>query len=216
MLIVDTLGAWAGLRGDSENSSGDALAAIEPLQAAVAEGLSVVLVRHERKGGGDVGESGRGSSAFAGAVDVVLALRRGEGNSRKTVRVIHALSRYDETPETLVIELTDAGYVALGDEAAVAVSEARTAVRDALSGSENPLTAAELLTALSDHSRTTVQRALAEEVSEGGIVKSGAGKRGDPYRYSFHSAPSRELERAETISGGSAARTDCFRPDLYP
>jgi hypothetical protein len=38
VLIVDTVSQFAGLRGDAENNSGDALAAVEPLQAAAAEG----------------------------------------------------------------------------------------------------------------------------------------------------------------------------------
>jgi hypothetical protein len=51
--------------------------------AAGSAGLAVLMLRHERKGGGEVGESGRGSSAFAGAVDVILQLKRPEGNTRR-------------------------------------------------------------------------------------------------------------------------------------
>ena len=36
LLIVDTVSQFAGLRGDSENNSGDALAAIAPVQLAAA------------------------------------------------------------------------------------------------------------------------------------------------------------------------------------
>jgi len=57
MLVVDTLGQFAGIRGDSENSAGAAQEAMQPLQEAAARGLSVVITRHERKGGGEVGES---------------------------------------------------------------------------------------------------------------------------------------------------------------
>ena len=38
-----------------------------------------------------------------------LALRRGEGAQRPTIRALHGLSRYDETPSTLMIELTPSG-----------------------------------------------------------------------------------------------------------
>ena len=54
---------------------GDALAALRPFQRAAAAGLAVVAVRHERKGGGEVGESGRGASAFVGGVDIHVAVR---------------------------------------------------------------------------------------------------------------------------------------------
>src|SRR5207302_5356744 len=79
-LVVDTLGQWAGIRGEGENSAGDALEAVRPLQeAASLHGIAVLIIRHARKGGGEVGDDGRGSSAFAGAVDIVVSLRRPEG-----------------------------------------------------------------------------------------------------------------------------------------
>jgi hypothetical protein len=105
LLAVDTLSQFAGLKADDESASGAALEALRPLQEAAAQGLGILECRHERKGGGEVGESGRGSSAFAGAADVVLKLSRGEGASRPTIRKLEALSRFSETPETLVIEL---------------------------------------------------------------------------------------------------------------
>ena len=77
VVIVDTISTWAGMRGDSENDNGDQLAAAEPLQDAAAKGLAVVVTRHERKGGGEVGESGLGGSAFSGAVDIIVSIRRG-------------------------------------------------------------------------------------------------------------------------------------------
>ena len=51
LLAVDTLSQWAGLSGDSENDSGTAIEAMNPLQFAAAQGLAVIVVRHERKSG---------------------------------------------------------------------------------------------------------------------------------------------------------------------
>jgi hypothetical protein len=122
LLVVDTLGQFAGLQGDQENDPGPALAVVKPLQEAAAQhNLGVGIVRHERKAGGAVGDAGRGSSAFAGAVDIVLSIRRPEGAARPTLREIHAISRYDETPALLVVELTADGYVAHGARADVAL-----------------------------------------------------------------------------------------------
>jgi hypothetical protein len=81
LLVIDTGPQFARLAGDAENSAGDALRVMEPLQAAAAAGLGVIVIRHERKSGGEVGDSGRGSSAFGGAVDILMAIRRPEGNS---------------------------------------------------------------------------------------------------------------------------------------
>ena len=133
-LIVDTLSQFARIVGDAENSSGAALEAMRPLQEAAADGLAVLISRHERKGGGEVGESARGSSAFSGAVDIVLSLRRAEGQTRETVRVIQALSRFDETPSELVIDLVDGEYRVLGTMQDVKAQEAREAVLDELPG----------------------------------------------------------------------------------
>ena len=63
-----------------ENDAGEGGRVMVPLQDAAHAGMAVIVCRHERKGGGDVGESGRGSSAIRGDVDVILQLRRPEGN----------------------------------------------------------------------------------------------------------------------------------------
>src|SRR5262249_2229133 len=104
LLVVDTLGQFAGFKGDDENSSGAVLAAVKPLQVAASSGIAVLLIHHDRKSGGEVGDSGRGSSALTGAVDIVLSVRRPDGQGPETpVRVIRALSRFDETPPEMII-----------------------------------------------------------------------------------------------------------------
>jgi hypothetical protein len=181
LLIVDTLSQMAGLRGDSENSTGAAQEAMEPLQeVAATAGLGIFVLRHERKSGGDVGDSGRGSSAFGGAVDLILSLRRPEGNTRPTLRELHAVGRFDETPDKIVIELTDQGYISQGNVGAVAARETRAAVLHALQGGE--LTDVEI-SDVTGKPRTSVRHALDELQAENAIGRVGAGKKGDPYRY---------------------------------
>jgi hypothetical protein len=133
LLVVDTLSQWAGLHGDAENHAGDAMEAVRPLQEAAARyGLGVIYTRHERKSGGDVGDSGRGSSAYAGAVDVILSLRRAGADTRPSVRHLESLSRYDETPAKLVIELVDTHYVVLADNGELAFTEVQYEIISAL------------------------------------------------------------------------------------
>jgi rubrerythrin len=183
LLVVDTLPQFAGLKGDAENNSGAALEAIAPLQLAAANGLAVLIIRHDRKGGGEVGDSARGSSAFAGAVDVVLQIQRGEGNARPSIRVINALSRFSETPDQLMIELTDSGYVALGDKTAVAADEAREALQKAAPTSEGAALTEKDLLEMTEVKRTVAQEALRSLVDAGVLLRIGEGKRGSPYRY---------------------------------
>lgn len=186
LLITDTLGQFAGIRGDGENSAGAAQEAMGPLQEAAARGLGVLLTRHERKGGGEVGESARGSSAFGGAVDVILSIRRGDGNTRLTVRVIESLSRFDETPDKLVVELTPNGYRSLGDVTAFAEEEAAQAIRETLPATpDNAMTTGELTDKLKeqDVKRTSSQAALSKLLQAGTVTRIGGGKKGDPFRH---------------------------------
>jgi hypothetical protein len=183
LLVIDTLPQFAGLKGDSENNSGDALAAMQPLQQAAADGIGTFLTRHERKSGGDVGDSGRGSSAFAGAVDIVLSLRRPEGNSRKTQRVIQAISRFSETPSELLVELTDDGYIALGEPQEAAVREAKDSIIAIAPKSEPEAVDLKGLTESAEVPRATAQRAIEELLREKTLGRVGMGKKGDPFRY---------------------------------
>jgi hypothetical protein len=183
VLVIDTLSHFAGLKGDAENNAGDALEAMVPLLQAAAAGIGVVVARHERKSGGDVGDSGRGSSAFAGAVDIVLSLRKPEGNAQKTLRVLHALSRFSETPPELLIEFVDGGYVAVGDPQEAAIKQAKNSI---LAISPEKVEEAIGLRELAETAkvpRATTQRALEDLLVEGSLDRTGKGKRGSPYLY---------------------------------
>jgi hypothetical protein len=184
LLVIDTLPQFAGLEGDGENSATAALEAMRPVQeAAAAHDLAVVMARHERKSGGHVGDSGRGSSAFTGAVDIILSIRRPEGNARPTIREIHALSRFDETPDVLGVELCEDGYKALGDSAAVAESEAREAILEAAPTSEAAAVNLTMLLMVTGLGRTTAQKAIEALLEAGKLRQVGEGVKGSPYRY---------------------------------
>jgi len=193
VLFVDTVSQFANITGDSENNAGAALEAMRPLQEATARhNLAVGIVRHERKSGGDVGDSGRGSSAFAGAVDVVLSIRRSESHARPTIRVIHALSRFSETPDVTVVDLQDGEYVNLGSEEAVAAMEARERITQTLPLAEGDALEEKALLEAAGVKRSTGQRVLRELLNEGLATRIGEGRKRDPYRYwagsDFHSA----------------------------
>jgi hypothetical protein len=208
VLVVDTVSQFAGLGGDSENHSGDVLETYRPLQEAASNGLAVISVRHERKSGGDVANAGRGSSAFTGAADIVLLVRRPEGNHRNTVREIHALSRFDDTPDLLAIELTDDGYVALGDSAAVANREARVALLKVAPTNESEAMTLEDLTERANIKRTSAQEALEELCGAGVLRRIGKGVKNNPLRWfkaDIHAAGTHGIGAAETIVGGDGA-----------
>ncbi len=195
LLVVDTLAQFAGLVGDSGNDSGAVLEALRPLQEIAGKGVGVLVLYHDRKSGGEVGDATRGSSALPGAADIVLSLRRPDGNSRKSLRVVQSLSRFSETPEELVIELTDQGYVALGEKADVALQEAYEAILGIVPTSETDAITTEEITEAARIMRSTAQRALKELASAGKIQKTGNGRKGNAFRY-FKS----EKDSAQTSS----------------
>lgn len=106
LLIIDTLAQFCA---DTETNGRKALDAMRPLQAAAAAGIGIVCIRHERKSGGDVGDSARGGTAVTGAADIVLAVKR-DAEEHGRARTIHALSRFDGVPGTTTVELGDDGY----------------------------------------------------------------------------------------------------------
>lgn len=221
MLVVDTLPACAGVRGDDENSSGRALEVMAPVQlGADTHGIGVVIAFHDKKGGGEVGESGRGSSAYAGAVDVVLRLTKPGGNFSPTIRKIEALSRFDATPPELYIELTPGGYVSLGSEDDVVTAALARALVTILPDTEEAakridntvekdkdtdeehITERGLIDELSAQgvkvSRSTLDSELKRWVKDGYVGQTGLGKKGSPHRFWLIAKPPDAFFRSKT------------------
>jgi hypothetical protein len=188
VLVVDTFAQFAKLTGDKENSAGDNLEAMLPLQKGRDERLAVLVTRHERKEGGGVGVSGRGSNAMSGAVDIVLQLKRPTGSHPPTHRKIEALSRFDDTPSELTISLTNGEYRVLGESDAVAVPVAMERVLEALGGEEAANLTMKQLEAATGVPRTTLQSALERLESDGRVMKNGSGKKNDPIHYERNAA----------------------------
>lgn len=207
LVVVDTISQFARLTGDRENNAGDVLEIYRPLQEAAARGLAVMSIRHERKGGGDVANAGRGSSAFAGAADILVAIRRPEGRARDTIRHIEALSRFDETPDSLMVELTETGYVVL-DESAVAKAEAKGALLKAAPAHAGAALTLNELTEKTQVKRTTAQDAIDELTAQSRLQMVGKGVKGDPHRWfapEIHSAETLSLRAAESIAADEGA-----------
>ena len=192
LFVIDTIGQFAQLRGDGENDSGTALEMLRPLQSAAADGIAVLVVHHDRKGVGDVGESARGSSALTGSADIVMSVRRLDGTGHDACRAIHTLSRFGEVPEKLIIDLTDAGYVARGSDEAVALGNAGEAIMSTLVAAAASLTVEEL-TGRTEVKRATCQRAIDRLLESGQVRRVGTGRKGDPYRYENAFRPTKEV-----------------------
>jgi hypothetical protein len=183
LLVVDTLSHFAGLEGDSENDSGAAIACMKPLQAAAATGISVLTSRHERKSGGEIGDAGRGSSAFGGAADTLLSLRRLAGRTRSTLRKIECISRFDGLPAEAIFEYIDGQYQYMGTENEISDREAEKVVLGKVPDSKEYAKDLAALVEGSEVARTTAQRVIKRLVGEGKLAHLGKGKKGSTFRY---------------------------------
>jgi hypothetical protein len=183
LLVVDTLAQFAQLTGDRENNAGDALEAVLPLQKARDLDLGVLMLRHERKQGGQLGDSGRGSSAFAGAVDIILNLGRPKGHTDENIRLIDGVSRLDDEGLKLTIKLTSEGYQSCGVTSRPTTDATEESIMEYLPESpEGALDVDDIIMA-TEGKRATIQRALAELKKHGRVAEVGTGVKGDPKRY---------------------------------
>jgi hypothetical protein len=201
LMVLDTLGKLAGLR--DENDAGEAARAMVPLQDAAADGLAILVLRHERKSAGEVGESARGSSAFGGDADVILRLRRTDP-AQPTRRLVESLSRFAETPERVLADLGPDGYRLLGGEEEVALADSVQAVSEVLAADpEAEGLTVDQIVAITDLRRTSVQRAVTHLDGLGRLAVTGAGRRGDPHRYRLQDPESVSAHSAHTFRVGS-------------
>ena len=151
-LIVDTFFGVARLGLDKEKDAGAVDAAVAPMKTIAAElDVAVTLTRHERKSGGDIGDSGR-DSALTGACDIVLQLTRSA--SRPTMRQLEITGRID--PDKLTIELKDGTYISHGEfgEFRIAAAEKDEALDKAIS--DNPQATNEQLGRMVNISRNDI------------------------------------------------------------
>jgi hypothetical protein len=170
LLIVDTLGRWASLDGDAENDAGAALAVMQPLEEAAAAGLAVLALRHERKNpGADIVDAGRGSSAYAGAFDQLLALKRVGGAGHGNRRRLCCEGRFEETPKELVLDYESGVYEVRGTNVDVERARVRAAVLDLLPTCEDEAWTFEALRSACGEAATksTLERVLGAESDAG-------------------------------------------------
>lgn len=178
-VIVDTISRWAGIKGDEENQTGPAQTAMEPLEELRDKGIGVMMVRHARKTGGDIGESSRGASAWGGAADVLLQLTNPNTNGHPNRRQLESLGRfYDSQKWTIDLEMGRYRLIGLGD---TAERETAKELLVKLRGT-GPYTLLQLRTNLGIPT-TTLERAIEELLPAGVITISGKGVKGDPKKY---------------------------------
>ena len=113
ILIIDTVGKFIQLAGDSSNSDGAVREALEHVSFAQSHGITVILSKHERKSGGSLETAAAGSYVFGAEADHIVRLTKeknvGEHQRRLEVggRFEDALGKYlcEYDPATRAISL---------------------------------------------------------------------------------------------------------------
>jgi hypothetical protein len=187
LVIFDTISAFAPWK--SENDSAEVMGTITPLNRLTRAGLAGLLIHHIGKADQSEGRAARGSTALAGAVDVLLEMRRHKPDDlTDRRRVLSGLGRFDEVPEQLVITLNEdgSGYTAEGDRRALAARELAEAIRGTLPVGPPGTKADDVHKSLPEFGRPRrgdVMTALQKGAAAGQWTSGGTGKRGDPRRF---------------------------------
>jgi hypothetical protein len=191
LVVVDTLNRFAGLEGEAENNAGSVAEVMNPLlDLAQGEGIAVKTIRHANKSG-----HARGSTQFDHDVDQLLTINRPQsGGYGDNVREIESTGRYHNGQ--MLLELTDDGYVNLGDDSAAKMEQAKGAIVAFISSMPSDPTRKTIIQShLNDSfhiSNSTTQRALDYLYAHAVIEKTKAKGQGGPLAYYYQ--PLRAIE----------------------
>lgn len=210
LLVVDSFPHFAKLPKDGAKDSSLINEAFRPLQAAAAAGLAVLLIHHERKGGGEAGEGVRDSGAIVASSDIILELGR-IALDRPSARKLELLSRFRSTPTDFAFEFDkDTGeytYLATLEELQDSQKQAEREVAarriaDLLPAGPG-LTQKEVgeKAALG---KSQVGEVLNKAVGMGLAGRTGRGTRNDPYRYCRLDGTGSEQGAGEDTASGSS------------
>lgn len=196
LVIVDTL--FRLIRVEDANNYASMSNELEPLLHMAREtGTHILLVHHEKKGGGEGSENLLGSSAIAGMVDAIISIRR-EGTSRS----IQSEQRYGtDIPKTMLCFDQETRTFELGNsiekQSDLDISGAILAV---MTNANAPMTQEQLFKLVPGRkqSKTNALKTLTESRV---VEKAGDGKRGSPLLYSIVRASAFLVPEREPFSG---------------
>jgi len=184
IVVIDTVRNLLGLRDETDNS--EVARVLNPFIAACRQsGMTLLLLHHIRKGGGQHGEGITGGHAFLGVVDLALELLRADGGSENQ-RKVRGWGRVVAVPPLLYERDQDGTFRPLGSPEEVRLEEVKHRVFEIINGTWS--TFKEIRQALGEprpgHEQT--RKALRALAGRGEIERDppiGQDRRGTTYRY---------------------------------
>lgn len=144
LVIIDTLSGLWGVK--NENDAADVQEALTPLNYLLDQDIAVLLIHHTSKGETRASTSARGSGVLGSSPDILVEFKRNsENNPQSTERVLQSYSRFEETPQEVVIDLVDGEYITLGTKSEVSKASKLNYVLSIIPNSPDGLTANEVL-----------------------------------------------------------------------
>jgi predicted ATP-dependent serine protease len=175
--VIDTLTTFWNAR--DENDAAKVIEALLPIFQLVKKDVGVLIVHHDRKSGGENGTAARGSNALTGFVDIIIELNRLTDSPTPTRRVLKTLSRFEESPHEVVIDLIDGRYETLGDKSEVHKQQKLTNLVNFMALMGKEVTISDIIKEWdvgefgSKPSRSTLQRYLSTLIEQNKVTISG-------------------------------------------
>jgi hypothetical protein len=176
----------------AENNPRSIINRLLPLTELTQRGIAILAQHHPGKGSPPIGQAARGSGALLGHVDISIEMRHPGGDPKTRRRRLLALSRHIETPRELLLELNAeaTAYAVVSDAPTDPFQAHWDTLRAVLATASQKLTCDAILAAWPDgHDRPgeiALRRWLERAFERGLLLREGAGKRSDPWRYGLH------------------------------
>jgi hypothetical protein len=216
LIIVDTLQRL--IRAKDLNDYAEVTTRLTPILTLAREtGAAVVLVHHASKGDRAGIDAILGTTALAGSVDNVLLYNRTE-----RYRILSSVQRIGpDLPETVITLDTGTGRVGLGlTRHDTEVAEMEQKILEVLKTASEPMQRKDIEERI--EGRPGPKRgALQHLVDRGLAVRSGAGRRGDPYLYSLScslvppNTPEQENTKPLSAISACADETNSCSRDIH-
>lgn len=191
LIVVDTL--FRFFRVSDVNAYAEVTKALDPLlEISRASGAHVMAVHHLRKDGQDV----LGSTAIFGTVDTALLLKKSDDG----IRSISTEQRYGDNLEDTVLELDifTSEVKAIGSRTDFERKTTEEKILEFLTEQSEPVTEREIREGV--EARVTLQPpALRSLLKAEKVVRSGKGRKGNPYRYSVSGSLYQVISREPEI-----------------
>ncbi len=191
VVVLDTISRFSPV--ESENDAAEVNRALLPLHGLCQAGAAVLLIHHPRKGDGGEATAARGSGALPAFVDCIVEMRRFDPERRDDRRrVLRTYSRFEESPDELVVELDQDGinYTTIGARSDVSHRDRSRVIAAIFAEEASPLVPRQIRNSWPDGSAPglrTIERDCVAGVEAGAWGRFGTGRRGDPHTYGHHS-----------------------------